>query len=119
MDTISIQGLKVSTIIGAHPWERTLRQTLLVDLEFAAPVREPAQSDDLQDAVDYDAVSRVVHDWIVAREAQLIETVAEGVAGLLLGEFSINWVRVSIWKPGAIPSAQRTGVTIERGKRNG
>lgn len=115
MDTVSIHELKVVTVVGAHAWERAIKQTLLVDLDFAAPVAAPALTDDLSDAIDYDAVSRAVSDWIVAREAQLIETLAEGVAKLLLQQFRMKWVKVSIWKPGAVPQARRVGVTIERG----
>lgn len=115
MDIVSIHELKVSTVVGAHAWERKIRQTLLVDLEFAAPVVHPAQTDLLVDAIDYDAVSAQVRDWIVAREAQLIETLAEGVARLLQERFAVPWVKVSIWKPGAVPDARKVGVTIVRG----
>lgn len=117
MDIVSIHELKVATVVGAHAWERTIRQTLLVDMDFAAPVTKPAQTDQLADAIDYSAVSTEVRDWIVAREAQLIETLAEGVATLLMNRFGVSWVRVSIWKPGAVPEARRVGVTIERGNR--
>jgi dihydroneopterin aldolase len=117
MDIVSIHELKVSTVVGAHAWERTIQQTLWVDLEFAAPVKVPAQTDALADAIDYSAVSTEVSDWIVARKAQLIETLAEGVALLLMTRFGVAWVKVSIWKPGAVPQARRVGVTIERGVR--
>lgn len=117
MDIVSIHELKVSTVVGAHPWERTIRQTLLVDMDFAAPVLKPAETDQLADAIDYSAVSTEVSHWIVEREAQLIETLAEGVAQVLMNRFGVPWVRVSIWKPGAVQEARRVGVTIERGSR--
>lgn len=115
MDIVSIHELKVSSVIGAHAWERQIQQNLLVDLDFAAPVVKPAATDQLADAIDYDAVAKQVALWIQQREAQLIETLAEGVAALMRDKFAVKWVRVSIWKPGAIPSARRVGVTIERG----
>lgn len=115
MDIVSIHELKVSTVVGAHAWERKIKQTLLIDLDFSAPVTLPAQSDNLADALDYDAVATQVSGWIVTREAQLIETLAEGVAKLLLEQFGVAWVKVSIWKPGAVPAARRVGVTISRG----
>lgn len=118
MDIVSIHELKVSTVVGAHAWERTILQSLLVDMDFAAPVTTPAQSDQLADAIDYSAVSTAVSEWIIAREAQLIETLAEGVALLLMNQFGVPWVKVSIWKPGAVPQARRVGVTIERGSRS-
>lgn len=115
MDTVSIQELKVSAVVGAHAWERQIKQTLLVDLEFAAPVTRPAQTDALVDAIDYDAVSSQVVSWIESRQARLIETLAESVAQLVRERFSVPWVKVSIWKPGAVPAARRVGVTIVRG----
>lgn len=117
MDTVSIQELKVTAVVGAHAWERKITQTLLVDLEFAAPVAGPAQSDNLADAIDYDAVAAQVTAWIEAREAQLIETLAEGVAQLMQEQFLVPWVKLTVWKPGAVPAARRVGVTIERGHR--
>lgn len=117
MDTVSIRELKVPAVVGAHAWERQIKQTLLVDLEFAAPVVRPAQTDQLADALDYDAVAAQVTAWIQQREAQLIETLAEGVAQLLCERFAVAWVKVSVWKPGAVPAACRVGVTIERGTR--
>ena len=71
--------------------------------------------DALVDAIDYDAVSSQVVSWIESRQAQLIETLAEGVAQLVRERFSVPWVKVSIWKPGAVPAARRVGVTIVRG----
>lgn len=115
MDIVSIHDLKVSTVIGAHAWERQIQQTLLVDLDFAVPVTKAALSDQLADAVDYDQVASQVTIWIQQREAHLIETLAEGVATLMRDCFGVSWVKVSVWKPGAIATARRVGVTIVRG----
>jgi dihydroneopterin aldolase len=45
-----------------------------------------------------------------------VETLAEHVAMLILEDFGIAWVRLSLSKPGAIRSSRDVGVIIERGR---
>jgi dihydroneopterin aldolase len=116
MDLVSLRELRVSAVIGHHAWERDIEQTLLVDLDVCAPVRAAAASDALADAMDYDALANEVTAWIRQRQARLIETLAEGVAEHLMSTFGIPWLRMTVWKPGAVASAARVGVTIERGE---
>ena len=44
----------------------------------------------------------------------LVETLAERIAMLLLEDFGIAWVHISLSKPGAVRSSRDVGVTIER-----
>jgi dihydroneopterin aldolase len=117
MDLVNVRELRVPTVIGHHAWERDIEQTLLVDLDVCAPITAAATSDALADAIDYDALATEVTAWIRHRQAKLIETLAEGVAQHLIATFGIPWLRITIWKPGAVAAAARVGVTIERGVR--
>ena len=56
-----------------------------------------------------------VRQWVESREAQLVETLAEGIASLLVEEMGVSWVRVKVNKRGAITGAGDVGVVIERG----
>ena len=47
-------------------------------------------------------------------EFQLVESLAEGIATLILGEFELPWVEVTVSKPGAIRGAKDVGVVIYR-----
>ncbi len=98
-DYVSVRDLAVAAVIGVHPWEREIEQTLVVSIEMAADVRKAAASDDLADALDYSAVAAAIA--AVLREGRfcLIETAAERVAGRLLADFPLSWLRLELRKP--------------------
>lgn len=117
MDIVFIKQLKVETTIGAYEWEKTIKQTLLLDLEMAWDNTAPALQDDLTKALDYATVSQRITDWLGLQKIELIETVAERIAQILLNEFSIKWLRLTVHKPDAVVNAAGVGVTIERGSK--
>lgn len=118
MDTVFIQGLEVDTVIGAYDWERTIRQCLSLDLQFAWDNRAAAVDDDLSKALDYAAVSARIQAFAADSSFILVETFAERLAAVLMSEFQIPWLRLKLTKPGAVPAARGgVGVEIERGCR--
>ena len=114
MDTIFIRGLKVQAIIGAHNWEQRVARTLVLDLELGADARNAARTDQLADALDYHAISKRVQAICDASRFRLIESLAELVAKTLLAEFRADWLKLTVYKPGAVPAADDVGVRIER-----
>jgi dihydroneopterin aldolase len=114
VDITFLHGLKVSCIIGIWDWERAAKQTVIIDLDMASNVASAAASDDIKDAVDYKAVAKRLQDFVGNSTYQLVETMAEEVAQLLLTEFGLAWVRVRINKKGAVSNARDVGVIIER-----
>lgn len=117
MDIVYIKELRADAVIGVYDWERGIRQELELDLELASDNRRAAATDAIADAVDYDAISRRVLAYVQGSEFQLIETLAERVAELVLAEFAIPWLRLRVAKPGAVAEAKDVGVLIERGER--
>ena len=118
MDIIYLNALKVDTVIGIYPWERTIKQTLIFDIEIAADTAMAAQSDHIGDTVSYEAVARRVTGFVGAAEFELIETLAEQVAGILFDEFKVRWCRLRLNKPGAVRGVREVGLIIERGSRD-
>ncbi len=117
MDIIYLHDLKVDTIIGIFEWERRVRQTISLDLEMAADIRKAAASDAIGDTLDYKAVAKRVIQFVEDSRFQLVETLAEQVAAVVMTEFSIPWMRLRINKKGAVRGARDVGVIIERGVR--
>ncbi len=115
-DRIFLRGLAAECIIGFIDWERRVRQTVVVDLELPVDCRKAAATDDVADTVDYKRVAKRVLAYIEASEFKLVETLAHRLALLLLEEFGVEWVRVSLNKPGAIRNSRDVGVVIERGR---
>lgn len=118
MDIIFIRELRVQTIIGVHPWERQTRRTLLLDLDLGADVRPAAATDRLDDTLDYQAVARRVGEFVTASDFRLVETLGERIAELVLREFGVPWLRLTLRKPGAVRDTREVGIIIERGNRD-
>jgi 7,8-dihydroneopterin aldolase/epimerase/oxygenase len=101
-DTVSIRDLGVAAVIGVHPWEREIEQTLVVSVEMVpktTDVRKAAASDDLADTLDYSAVAETIAAVLRDGKFRLIETAAERVAGRLLADFPLSWLRLELCKP--------------------
>lgn len=117
MDIVYIRDLKVDTVIGIFDWERRIRQTVSLDLEMAADIRRAAATDSIDDTLNYKAVGKRLIAFIQASEFQLVETLAEKVAAIVLEEFNVRWLRLQLSKPGALRGSRDVGVIIERGER--
>ncbi|MEM6513372.1 MAG: dihydroneopterin aldolase [Pseudomonadota bacterium] len=117
MDIIFLHGLRVEAVIGIWEWEKRIRQVIEIDLDMATDIRKAAASDDVKDTLNYKAVSRRVQTFIEDNPFELVETLAERIAGIILDEFDVPWVRVKLNKPGAIRGSRDVGVLIERGSK--
>lgn len=117
MDIIFLRGLRIETIIGVYDWEREIQQTIILDLEMACDTAKAAQSDAIEDTLDYKAVSKRVIGFVENSEFFLVETMAEQLAHLIRSEFGVPWVRLTLNKKGAIRGASDVGVIIERGDK--
>jgi dihydroneopterin aldolase len=116
MDIIFLRDLHIDTVIGIYEWERRIRQTVSLDLEMAADIRKAAASDAIEDTLNYKAVAKRVISFVEEGRFQLVETLAERVAELVLDEFDVPWLRVRLNKTGAVRGARDVGVIIERGQ---
>jgi dihydroneopterin aldolase len=117
MDIIYLSDLRIEAIIGINEWEQRIRQTVNIDLEMAADIRKAAASDSIEDTLNYKAVAKRVIAFVEGSRYKLVETLAEGIAALLLDEFEVPWVKVVLNKPGAVRGSKGVGVVIERGRR--
>jgi dihydroneopterin aldolase len=115
MDKIFLRQLEVQAVIGIWEWERRITQTVRLDLEMAADVRRAAAADSVESALNYKDVAKRLISFIEGSRFRLVESLAEAVARIVLEEFGVPWVRVSVAKPGAIEGAREVGVVIERG----
>jgi dihydroneopterin aldolase len=118
MDIIYLHDLKIDTIIGIYDWERRTRQTVILDLDMAADIARAAASDSIDDTLDYKAVAKRLISFVENSEFQLVETLTERIAEIVLNEFNVSWVRVRLNKRGAVRGARDVGVIIERGSKS-
>ena len=113
-DIIFIEGLEIETIIGVYEHERNIKQKVVLDIEMTIPESDAASSDDLRHTVDYDAVSKLVTSYVIDTQYQLIESLAEQVASLVLGAFATDSLKLKLSKPGAVKNAKSVGLIILR-----
>ena len=113
-DTIFLRGLTIECIIGFIDWERRVKQTIVIDLELPVDCRSASVRDEVEDTLDYKKVAKRVIAFVEASEFKLVETLAHRLAVLVIEEFGIPWIRLSINKPGAIRGSRDVGVSIER-----
>lgn len=116
MDAIVIRDLRVEALIGIHRRERHVRQTLTIDLEIGIPGDAVFSSDRVADTIDYEQVTIRIKALAESQHWRLVETFAERVAAMLMGDFGAPWARVSVAKVGILANAKFVGVSIERRK---
>lgn len=114
MDEICIEGLKIEALIGCYEWEQHTPQTIILDLSLFCDTQKAAQTDNLEHALDYAAIANAVISRVQSKHFQLIEALAESLAGWLLELPLCAAVEVSISKPNAIAQASNTRLKIRR-----
>ena len=118
MDRVFIEDLRIQTVIGVFDWEREITQTVSLDLEMEFDISTAAQSDRIDDTLDYKSVSKRLIQFVEASEFQLVETMAERCAAIVQNEFKVPWLKLRLSKPGAVRGSQDVGVIIERGEKS-
>jgi dihydroneopterin aldolase len=118
MDKIFIHALKTEAIIGIFDWERQVKQTVLIDIEVSADIAKAARSDSIEDTLNYKRIAKRVLAFVEGSKFHLVETLGESIAMLLLEEFGLAWVSITLSKPGAIRSSRDVGVMLERDRND-
>lgn len=113
-DRIFLHGLSVECIIGFIEWERRIKQVIVLDVEMPVDCARAAQFDDVDVTLDYKKVAKRLIAFVSASDFKLVETLAHRTAMLILEEFGVEWVRLSINKPGAIRGSKDVGVAVLR-----
>ena len=117
MDIIYLRDLRIDTIIGVYGWERQIKQTVVFDIDMATDITKAGQTENIHDTVDYKVVATRLFEFVGNSEFELVETLAEEVAQLILREFSVPWLRLQLNKQGAVRGVRDVGVIIERGQK--
>jgi len=116
-DIVYVRDLQVAALIGIYDWERQIRQMINIDLEMGWDNRQAAATDDIQYTLNYKAAAKMVVALVKHSEYQLVETLAERIAALLLDKMQIPWVKVTLGKPKAVSGSREVGVTITRKRK--
>lgn len=118
MDIVFIRELKVDTVVGIYDWEKKMRQHVVLDIEMGTDIARAAKTDAIADTLDYKSVAKRVQQFVHDGQFGLVETMAEKIAGIIMQEFQVPWVKITLSKPGAVSGSKAVGVVIERGKKS-
>ncbi|MBQ4839148.1 MULTISPECIES: dihydroneopterin aldolase [Pseudoalteromonas] len=116
MDKVYISQLHVETIIGVYDFEKESKQSLYFDIEMSTDITPAAQTDDINLTVDYAKVSERVITLSETTQVELLETLLEKLAAMILTEFAVSDVRIKVSKPAAVAQAKTVGIEIYRKK---
>ncbi len=114
---LSIEKLRVNCIIGVHPYERKTPQPVLISIDIALSSQQAAQTEKLDQTIDYDILVADTIKLTQEGQFQLIETLAERIAELVLSHPLAIETTVTIQKPNAIEHADASAVCISRRRR--
>jgi dihydroneopterin aldolase len=116
MDIVFVEGLKVDTVIGIYDWEKKIRQDIILDIEMSSDIAAAAKTDHIDQALNYKSVCKRVASFVRESKFELVETLAEKICQIILNEFDVHWVKLTLNKGEAITGASGVGVIIERTK---
>ena len=117
MDIVFIRDLKIETVIGIYDWERKIKQQISLDVDMATDIKRAASSDNIEDTLNYKEVAKRLINFVETSEFELVEALAEQICNIILNEFDVPWVRLTLNKPGAVSGSRSVGVRIERSKK--
>lgn len=118
MDIVFIRDLQIETVIGIYDWERKIRQMISIDLDMATDIKKAANTDNIEDTLNYKAVAKRLITFVAESSFELVETLAEKICEIVLTEFNVPWVKLTLHKPGAVSGSRSVGVMIERGEKS-
>ena len=116
MDKIIIRDLLARGKIGIHDEERSRNQDILINVEMFADTRKAAESDSIEDCVNYSTIAKMILKMAEENQRQTVEAFAADIAEECLRHPLVQRVKVRVEKTEAVPLTSAVGVEIEREK---
>lgn len=114
MSKIYLQGLQCEAFIGVWAWEKQVKQTLTMDVTMETSFGAAASSDRLEDALNYQLVAERITAFTAESRVNLLETLVDQLAELVLDEFPVTSVTIKLDKGSAVKNVKNVGVILER-----
>ena len=116
MDKVIIKDLAARGIIGVNDWERDQPQEILINITVFTDTRRAAETDSIEDCVNYRTLAKKVQAHAEAARRLTVEALANDLAKLCLQEKLVQKVIVRVEKPGAVRFSNSVGVEVERSR---
>lgn len=114
IDKIFMRDLQVDTVVGVLDWERIVRRTVIIDIAMGVETDRAIAQDDIAHTLNYQALHDQIVAFVRATRCDLIETLADRIAQLVLAQFDVAWVELTLRKPAALAGSTDVGITMRR-----
>ena len=118
MDKVIIKDLVVRGIIGINDWEREQPQEILINIAVFTDTRRAAETDDIEDCVNYRTLAKKVQAHAETAKRLTVEALANDLAKICLQEKGVEKAIIRVEKPGAVRFSGSVGVEIERSRND-
>ena len=110
---ILIEDLKIYAYHGVLPEEKTIGTYYLVIAAAHADLRKAAQSDHLEDTINYAEINDIIH-----REMEISSLLLEGVIGRIIQKLEekfpqITYIKIKLTKTNPPMQGEMKGVSVE------
>lgn len=107
---IRIKNLRLRAIIGIYEWERKNKQEVVVNVEFEFDGEKAANSDAIEDSVDYKTLTKKIISEVEGSSFQLLEALSSHILGIVMDDARVKRATVEVDKPGALRFAKSVSV---------
>lgn len=115
-DRIIISDLLLRGLIGFQPWELEKKQDILINLTLYGDFRKAGATDNVEDALDYKAITKAIIEYVENNQHNLVEALADRIARICVVDYNADQAIVRVEKPGALRFSRSVGVEIERSR---
>lgn len=116
MDKIIIRDLLARGPIGISEKERMSPQDILVNAELYADTRKAAESDSIDDCVNYSTMAKKIIELAAVNKRKTVEAFAQDIADMCLANKNVDKAVIRVEKTSAVRFVKSVGVEIERSK---
>ena len=110
---IRIKNLRLRGVIGINDWERKLTQDITINIKMEFDGSKAAESDDLNDTIDYKRLKHQIIKLVDDSSFGLIETLSSEILKLVMEDERVCHASVEVDKPNALRYADSVSVTAE------
>lgn len=112
-DKIILKDCLFLVTIGINDEERVLPRALYLDIELFTDIKHAAKKDRIDATISYTDVHNVVKKNIEGHIWNLVEAVAESTAQIILEQFAVEGVHVTVKKPSALHNRNVAYTAVE------
>lgn len=109
-----VRDLELRARIGIYDHEKAADQRLLLSFDVEAVSSPVPSTDRIADVVSYETLVETARAEVAAGHVNLVETLAERIAGRILADRRVRRVAVRVEKPDALPDCASVGIQLER-----